>query len=45
MLDRERDFTVKAERDKLLQQVQEGLSHSREIISQIREFLAQRSKH
>jgi hypothetical protein len=45
MQDREGELISKADRDKLLRQVQEGLSHSREIISQIREFLAQRSKH
>ena len=43
MLDHERELT-KVEREKLLRQVEEGLAHSREIIAQIDNVLAQRSR-
>ena len=42
MLDHGRELIAKAERDKLLRQIEEGLAHSREIIAHIREVLAQR---
>jgi hypothetical protein len=44
MLDQERELISKAEREKLLRQVEEGLAHSREIIAHIREVLTQRCK-
>ena len=44
MLDHERKLTAKAERDKLLRQVEDGLARSREIIAHIREILAQRNR-
>jgi hypothetical protein len=44
MLDHEREITSKAERDKLLRQIEDGLAHSREIIIHIREVLAQRHR-
>ena len=43
MLDHERELT-KVERDRLLRQIEEGLAHSRKIIAQIGEVLAQRRK-
>jgi hypothetical protein len=44
MLDHERELIAKAEREKLLRQIEEGLAHSREIIAQIGEVLAQRRR-
>ena len=41
MLDHGRELIAKAERDKLLRQIEEGLAHSREIIAQVNEVIAQ----
>jgi hypothetical protein len=44
MLDHERKLIERANVEKLLRQVEEGLAHSREIIAQINKFLAQRNQ-
>jgi hypothetical protein len=41
MPDHERELIERANAEKLLQQIEEGLEHSREIIGQINKFLAQ----
>ncbi len=43
MLDHERELIAKVEQEKLLQQIEEGLAHSREIIAQIDNVRCNRS--
>ena len=44
MCDHERELMDRADAAKLLQQIEKGLKHSREIIAQIDNVLAQRSR-
>jgi hypothetical protein len=43
MLDHERELTAKAQREKLLRQIEDCLAHSRELIAQIEDVRRNRS--
>ena len=43
MLDHERELTAKAQREKLLHQIEDSLAHSRELIAQIEDVRRNRS--